>query len=553
MTTQTLTCCKNTSHQFTTLDLEKIDKDMHKKLTDLKILTIVCDEHQDFFAKYWCSTCERNVCIKCATSIHIKHEGLKQIPNQLNFYSDYIKDIIPRVDSLLEMLQCKRSKIVSLQNHDILKDSEYQECSDFLHQIAFLELSQPQTLKTPKTCDFSQQTPEEYSTPSWRNQRLEFKVVQIDIITSKFTQETISSTAPLQLQIDQEETKESQLIQQQIDTKILSMAKKQLSVYLKKQKFADRLQTSLHQSLQLYLQFIHAQEKTTQELIEVNLDLNHQDNDINEQTLDLIQMIEQVQGTSSGTITDIQNVPELLPEAQNEISFSRTVLQIQQPRYTEFQRIVDIEVQKQEGSLFGSHLQNYQNAQFRLIYQGSRDGFTTEQLQDRLKLQTSNHSMTFLLSNHGQVFGGYSTVKRTFPDYEVNILDQEAFIFQLNNRKVLKVNLENVHKILAVTHQRDLLCCFGSWMISIESGCNLDSRKCCARLDQCYQFPEELKPQVVRINPGSDCKDEQLFNLDHVGENQETIRNRRSYLAGAENFIVDEIEIYEIIYELQQI
>eukprot|EP00347_Sterkiella_histriomuscorum_P005064 403358040 len=191
-----------------------------------------------------------------------------------------------------------------------------------------------------------------------------------------------------------------------------------------------------------------------------------------------------------------------------------------QPRYKEFVRLVDNEVLRKQDSVLGDEIPGFEEANFKLLYQGTRDGFTTEQLQKRLESKTNGNSFTFILSNHGQVFGGFSQVKRTFPEFETNIFDPLGFLFQLNKKKIILLDHSSPDKRYSVTHRSDYLY-------------------------QGFVLPQELRSEVI-INPGSDGCDEQEQELDHVDIDEELQEKRSSYMAGARIFTVDEIEIYEI-------
>eukprot|EP00347_Sterkiella_histriomuscorum_P014229 403361679 len=561
---QSLTCCIDNSHQFPTLDVTKIDSQILEEFTDKNVLSIVCDQHQDYFAKYWCPKCQVKVCDKCSYTTHEYHYGIQQIPQQQSCYENFVNKMIPKIGCFVDLIQSKKLKILSLKNHDILTVSEYQECAEFFHQVTNVFNKQIKTHSTSQNnnCNKLQQLLlDTIPTDTTSDElKLEFNVISnCSIVQIQSSQEGTSSSSSSS-NSDHEDTSSQnteeyieELLQQELlqqdNSNLLLQAQTALLVHRQIYEGSDKLKSHITKNLEKQLEFVKLQEQFATELIGFYKQYDEKEQKLNDLTKVLIQKIRAVQGQSN----EVQ-VPHGDQETvvQPEISYIRTIPAILEPRIQEFQRIVDIEVHKQEGSLFASHLQNYQNAEFRLLYQGTRDGFTADQLEARLKHQTSDHTITFIQSNHGQVFGGFSRVKRTFPDIEANIFDTEAFIFQLNKRKVLKLNQNNGNRRFAVTHKRDHLFCVGSWEIQIKSGCNLDSRICNASLEFCYKYPEELQIDNIKINPGSDCKDEQLFNLNHVDEDVNHIRERKSYLAGAENFLVEEIEIYEIIYYAQQ-
>eukprot|EP00347_Sterkiella_histriomuscorum_P011983 403370343 len=212
-------------------------------------------------------------------------------------------------------------------------------------------------------------------------------------------------------------------------------------------------------------------------------------------------------------------------------------------RYKKFVRLVDIEVKRKWNSVLLDYFREYESDSLELLYQGTRDGFTTEQLEKRLKNQQHEYTLTFILSNHGQVFGGFQTAAWNFPQlskYSHNAVtysyDDSAFLFQLNKKIVMPVNKNSSIKEFTIAQKENYLIAFGKDVLKISSNCNTDHKQCSSNLHGGFILPKVLRNHAL-------AEKEEYDKVDFAKQLDE---RRRSYLAGAIDFKVDEIEIYEM-------
>eukprot|EP00347_Sterkiella_histriomuscorum_P000754 403374632 len=100
--------------------------------------------------------------------------------------------------------------------------------------------------------------------------------------------------------------------------------------------------------------------------------------------------------------------------------------------YKHYLQLVNNEIQKVNNSTIRKYMKDWNKAELKLLYQGSRDGFTAfkfHQLCDN-----KGATISFVLSEFGKTFGGYTSVPWTSAG--VYKEDRQAFLFQLNQRSI---------------------------------------------------------------------------------------------------------------------
>eukprot|EP00347_Sterkiella_histriomuscorum_P020332 403338212 len=100
--------------------------------------------------------------------------------------------------------------------------------------------------------------------------------------------------------------------------------------------------------------------------------------------------------------------------------------------YQQYINLVNLELNKDEKSLLQtSEIENYQNSNFTLLYQGSRDGFCADSFHP--KCDNQGPTVWFILSEFGEVFGFYNSMPWTsISQWQP---DEKAFIFSLSKIK----------------------------------------------------------------------------------------------------------------------
>eukprot|EP00347_Sterkiella_histriomuscorum_P017782 403348014 len=242
------------------------------------------------------------------------------------------------------------------------------------------------------------------------------------------------------------------------------------------------------------------------------------------------QRVFQIQRNSIGVSKNIENV-QLNIESQNMFSTQKKVnhsrqfsmgasntrpqIRTQDKGYQDFMRLVDTEINKESTSILRSVIPDIKQKTFTLLYQASKQGFHASKFHELCDNQ--GPTVSFIMSEAGQVFGGYTSISFSSPQYFKYIEDPQAFLFQLNKRSV---HVQKRKQDCAVQHSKDRLMVFGHGQdLSIfdQSNQNFDSF---SNLGGTYDLP---------INTYYNTKDAQ------------------EYLAGEHYFKIMEIEVYSLI------
>eukprot|EP00347_Sterkiella_histriomuscorum_P018640 403344744 len=504
---------------------------------------------------YNCNQCNQQICEICVNQKHKFHQGTcTQIYQRIQL-EDYLSLIVPDFENSIKKLQNHLDKIKSLKQNHVMKDKQFKRSSFMINQFLslFCNLDEPIPDFGKIQHILDQNSAKAYKcfcnicNPGWiysiqnsanQNQRPQFNQQQ-PVNMPQQQPVNIPNYQPF-----------SVTSQQQVNTPsnpFFSQQNQQIQTFQQNsQQQVPNNSSQLSQSSQAVNQNQQVSTNSQSGVNQIQPSSTVSQNQTQAQPPQ--QNIVSVQQNPSNSLVQQNQVAEEQKSSQEQLNQSSIY---DQPRYQEFERLVDIEVQKKEDSILSEFIPHYQNARFKLLYQGTRDGFTVTQLKSKLAYQVCSNNITFILSNHGKVFGGFSRVKRTFPQFETNTYDSQAFIFQLNEKKVMPVNESRENKKLSVTHRSDYLCAFGSFVLNIASDCNIDQNRCYSHLGTGFLFPDEIRDETV-INPGSDDRFEQECDLEHVDISTELYEKRRSYLAGARSFTVDEIEVYEIYYPRAQ-
>eukprot|EP00347_Sterkiella_histriomuscorum_P019369 403341890 len=178
-----------------------------------------------------------------------------------------------------------------------------------------------------------------------------------------------------------------------------------------------------------------------------------------------------------------------------------------------FRQLVDLEIIKQGYSLLHTQIPNFSKMKFKLLYRGSRNGFKSSKFHELC--DNKGPTVSFIESECGQVFGGFTSIPQTSPDKYQCYSDPSAFVFSLSKRSIHK-QYQNQDR--AVWHDKDSMCVFGWGDIGIRDNCDKNSDSI-SDLGFTYELPKGYKQKSDETN---------------------------SYLAGQYNFKVLEIEVYSL-------
>ncbi|CDW85095.1 tldc domain-containing protein [Stylonychia lemnae] len=184
------------------------------------------------------------------------------------------------------------------------------------------------------------------------------------------------------------------------------------------------------------------------------------------------------------------------------------------PQYMNYRKLVDFQITTNQEFLIRDNILNQQFLKFQLIYKGSRDGFASQDFHQYCN--NLGPTILFALTEHGKVFGGYVSVP--WNSNNLYTVDQKAFVFSLTN-KTKHLQFQNLQQ--AALHSSS-----HSWIqggghdILISHDCDKNHNSLC-NLGHTYQTPTGL-------SHGQD--------------------NTKSYLGGAKNFKILEIEVYRVVF-----
>ncbi|CDW87369.1 tldc domain-containing protein [Stylonychia lemnae] len=182
------------------------------------------------------------------------------------------------------------------------------------------------------------------------------------------------------------------------------------------------------------------------------------------------------------------------------------------PLYLEFKRLMEIELSRDELSLIKKHIDPLRSITYSLIYKGIRDGFLSSKFHEICDNKGS--TVSFILSDSGQVFGGY-TSKPWNSDGKYQ-KDSGAFLFSLSKRTVHK---QYQNRDYAVQNNKNALLAFGyGHDILIPNNCQIQN--CSTKLGATYMIPSDTEFNEI------ECE---------------------KYFANTQNFKVVDIEVYKVV------
>eukprot|EP00347_Sterkiella_histriomuscorum_P006592 403352180 len=183
--------------------------------------------------------------------------------------------------------------------------------------------------------------------------------------------------------------------------------------------------------------------------------------------------------------------------------------------YLDFIKLVNIELERdQQSLLMTANINDYDQKQFKLLFQGRRDGFTA--LAFHQKCDNKGPTVCFILSEFGETFGGYASISWN-SDNEYSP-DANAFVFQLSKKTIHR---QQENKDYAIYNHSTYLCIFGG-----SYGCDIALYENCGKnINSFCNFGQTYKPPNDYIIGSNEAKD---------------------YLAGKYYFKVIEIEVYSL-------
>eukprot|EP00347_Sterkiella_histriomuscorum_P017517 403349038 len=154
------------------------------------------------------------------------------------------------------------------------------------------------------------------------------------------------------------------------------------------------------------------------------------------------------------------------------------------PKKLKFWALVNLEITKSDSGLLKPELiRDGIDKKFKLLFRGSTHGFKAARFHQLCDNQ--GPTICFILSEFGEVFGGFTSVPWTSPsDYKYQS-DPSAFVFSLTKKSIHK---QYRYYNNAVWHYKERLCHFGyGYDIIISDDCDKNNGSYC-NLGGTYEF-----------------------------------------------------------------
>eukprot|EP00347_Sterkiella_histriomuscorum_P011049 403373945 len=548
------TCCNSDQHTIASNFIFERDESIFNKVKNRKNLTIKCMEHEDVYVEHYCHSCKKLICIRCYNN-HAKH--IEEQGGDSSFtpekFSSYLNFVIPQLNEITEeikqsvkifkkALPCDKefeeheisSEISILQEEELKQDQvdinalvlriRCLESEQLKNQDKFVKLNHIEKQLNDKLTKERQQQEEKFKT---LKQSLDNKVNGSHEYILRTTDQKIQQGKQSMLnQFQNSKQQQDKLIKEQIELELNTLNqtfeqfKGQQNLRLQAQDTAlstnnqklTNFETILKQNInKLSKKCVELQSSIGKDM-ETSCDrlqlkvkeyyrLYANSNSIALKNLQLLngKAIQQIMGPS--------NINLLFTDQQLG-TYSKA---IQESIEFQFRKLVDWEIQKTQNSILSMEIQDYEAKQYSLLYKGSRDGFNYERLHQLC--DNEGPTVTFIQSELGLVFGGYTSIPLTKPNITTQIRDEDAFIFSLSKRSTHR-QIQNSQ--YGVQHHKNFLFAFGGSDICIHDNCN--------------------KNMYSKSNLGHTYSPPSDFKYDS--------NEAKSYLAGNERFQVLEIEVY---------
>eukprot|EP00347_Sterkiella_histriomuscorum_P007973 403346855 len=536
-------CCFSEKHTipldfvFNTDDLIKTQIENREKLT------IKCRTHDNKYVEDYCHHCNELICYRC-TPFHKKLIKCQQ--GKPSFTPEGFKNYLVFVRPKLEDISKQINQTLNIFNHALCCDEEFyaeQITQEVNKTFKLLQhrLSKSESINmlhlnyekyyssiTPDPQSKTNYIQEEESKQEGGNDQLDQKALISRLrtldLSQKYFNDKIKDFSRNQQEFIKQVTQERLIQSQELqDLKDSMHGKLDQSIFdiIQKQEATNsdinsKIESSNQQNLQLDSQFNAFKSLTDQSMKQQEQQIVNLDISLNEKSNSL----EQVQAQSNTNLKDIiekleqklnkKNDIESISDANQMFSVLQEAHQLVSKKL--FRKLVDEEVKNKQNSLLKDHISNYEEKSFDLQYKGSRDGFTASKFHELC--DEKGPTVCFILSEYGQVFGGYTSFpwRSYHQSYQI---DNEAFIFSLSQRSI---------------HFKKMMIKYG--------GIFLDKKKMCA-----FGKSDDLTIE--------DFCDKNKNNVSHLGEYyilpegiQFESKKAEKYLAGQKHFKVLEIEVY---------
>eukprot|EP00347_Sterkiella_histriomuscorum_P009467 403341101 len=438
----TFPCCYSDQHTIPSDYLFETDTDIYDQLVERDKLTIKCMKHDNEYVEDYCHACEELICFRCvpAHKKHFRNQG-----GNSSFTPERFKNYLMFVRPKLEEIALQISQTLKIFNTALSNDEEYyaEEIMQWVkktftllqHRLTQNESINMLHLHYEKYGSSITPDPQNYETKN-----LQEEIKQDNVSDQQKASEDYKALVSRLRYLELQQKYCNDNLRQ--DSKTQKEFIKHVSEEMKKteeflnfqenlnQKLENSISDTNQQSLMLDSQINTFRTQIDDQIHSMELSIKEQslafekeigDQKFEKQRIDkyLVQLKKDVQWMNNiRSINDIDQTVDALKEVELK-------------KYRElFRKLVNIEIKQKEKSLINQHISNSFDRSYKLLFCGSRDGFKANKFHELCDNQ--GPTVSFILSNYGQVFGGYASQPWTSPNESESFKDDaDAFIFSL--------------------------------------------------------------------------------------------------------------------------
>ena len=147
---------------------------------------------------------------------------------------------------------------------------------------------------------------------------------------------------------------------------------------------------------------------------------------------------------------------------------------------------------------------------FVLLYRGSRDGWEASDFHK--KCDNKGKTVSVICSDTDNIFGGYTSVSWTSPQFGNYIEDNKSFVFLIKSSKNYKPKIFNIlpqNKQNAIYHNPKYMCAFRNDLL-IHSKCNINESSYTVK----YAYNIETKHYLNGDKKNFKVKEIEVFKIE---------------------------------------
>eukprot|EP00347_Sterkiella_histriomuscorum_P009556 403340752 len=382
-----------------------------KKLYSLDLLIVLCDDHEGQTATFFCTKCSILLCNYCKLE-QISHRGHSLVDLKPSDFKTYSQNVISLFDEY--SVENMKSKLINQSMNEIqLKASQFKQMIEKINRMLNHVASDEELQKI----DFAYFLRDPLYSPQnkqpQRSNMMEEQKTHHNQDSENFQQMINKSQSKLREELKQAlnafEIKQNNQVNRQINDSI----KHNNSRLDKCEKTLEEFKIRIEIVSNRCQAFENALESTNSKLSSIELICQLQ-KDLNDDYNKKHQLLQnQLDDT-------IKNLSEFIQSVKIDIDKHDT--QLVDQLY-----LVDQEISKDPSSLLQNSIPDYFTKQYNLLYKGSRDGFTASTFHKLC--DDKGPTVSFILSEYGQVFGGFTSIPWTSADQPQS--DPSAFVFSL--------------------------------------------------------------------------------------------------------------------------